>query len=146
MWYNNPISWLVRSPFHRLLDKSVLLIEVRGRKSGKLYSTPVNFVEADNVLWVTSQRERTWWRNLRGGDAVSVVLRGKSYAGQGEAIEDLNAVAHGLGTYLHNAPQAARYFEVGLDPAGHPLAEDRLKAAGKLVMVKNKLDQEGFAS
>ncbi len=146
MWYNNLIAWLLRSPLHRLLDKSVLLIEVRGRKSGKLYSTPVNYVEADHVLWVTSQLERTWWRNLRGGAAVSVVLRGKSYPGQGEAIEDLDAVAQGLGTYLHNAPQVARYFEVGLDPAGQPLAEDLLKAAGKLVLVKIKLDQEVFAS
>jgi len=143
MWYNIPMAWLLRSPLYGLLGKSILLITVRGRKSGKFYSTPLNFVADHSVPWVVSLCERTWWRNLRGGAPVKVVLSGKTRSGQGEAIEELDAVTEGLVIYLQKVPGVARYFDVGLDASGQLLAEDLCKAASERVLVSLELDREG---
>ena len=35
---------ILRSPFHRMLSNDIVLLTVRGRKSGKLYTTPVKGV------------------------------------------------------------------------------------------------------
>ena len=37
------------------------LLEVRGRKSGKLYATPVNVLESGGKLWLVAPRGRTQW-------------------------------------------------------------------------------------
>lgn len=51
---NNGPTLLLRSPLHGVLRDSVLLITFRGRKSGKAYTTPVNYLhEGDTILLTT---------------------------------------------------------------------------------------------
>ena len=76
MWYNAVIAALLRSPLHALLSGQIMLISVTGRKSGATFTAPVNYIQDEDVLWVVSARDRTWWRNARGGCAVSLRLRG----------------------------------------------------------------------
>lgn len=136
MWYNSPMVWLLRSPLNGMLSKSTLLISVMGRKTGRAITTPVNYVREDNTLWVTSLRQRTWWRNLKGGAPVSVVLAGKELPGHGEAIVDEKMVAQNLATYFQRAPQYAKYFKVAVDAAGKPSADDCTRAARERIMVR----------
>ena len=37
------------------------LLEVRGRKTGRIYSTPVSLLEHDDKLWLVAPRGRTQW-------------------------------------------------------------------------------------
>ncbi len=76
MWYNKPMTLFLRSPLHPLISQNVMLITYTGRRSGKRFSTPVNHARMGNDLMVVSFRNRTWWRNLRGGAALSVLLGG----------------------------------------------------------------------
>jgi len=131
--------WLLRSPFHALLDKNIMLVTVIGRKSGKMYSTPVNYLRDGNLLWVTSIRTRTWWRNLKGGAQLNVLLAGQSMKAYGVVIVDDQAVADSLVAYFQKAPRLARYFKVGLDAAGQPVREDCVRAAHVRVMIKIEL-------
>ncbi|MCB0183370.1 MAG: nitroreductase family deazaflavin-dependent oxidoreductase, partial [Caldilineaceae bacterium] len=75
---NPMLKWLLRSPWHAAASNEVLLITVTGRKTGKRYTTPVNYVRDGDVLSVLSHAHRTWWRNLRGGAPVTIVLQGKT--------------------------------------------------------------------
>ena len=136
MWYNTPMSWLLRSPLHGTMSKSMLLITVTGRKSGKRYTLPVNYIQDGQTLWITSQRDRTWWRNLQGGAPVEVVLRGRQLNGKGAVLTDPPAVARGLADYLAKVPQYAKYYNVGLDAAGVPLEEDMAQAAQQRVVIR----------
>src|SRR3972149_1856772 len=81
-----PVALLLRSPFHRLLSGSTLLITVTGRRSGTRYTTPVNYFREGSRLTVFSRRGRTWWRNLRGGGPVLVRLQGRDIVGRGEVV------------------------------------------------------------
>jgi deazaflavin-dependent oxidoreductase (nitroreductase family) len=52
----------------------IYLLEVRGRKSGKLYSTPVDPLDLDGKRYLVAPRGRTQW--VRNADAAGkVVLR-----------------------------------------------------------------------
>lgn len=136
MWFNPLVIWLLKSPFHSLISQGVLLVTVTGRKSGKPISTPTNYLRAGNTLWVISWRERKWWRNLRNGAQVQVLLAGKSLEGRGQVIEEEKAVAQSLLDYYRKAPKAAKYVGIGMDAAGLPVAADCARAAQKMVVVR----------
>jgi deazaflavin-dependent oxidoreductase (nitroreductase family) len=140
MWYNSIMIWLLRSPFHGMLDKGIMLITVKGRKSGKEYATPVNYLREGNTLWVTSLRSRTWWRNLKGGAAVDVLLAGHKLRARGEAIVDETEVTQSLLAYFKLAPKYARYYGVSLDAAGQPLPSNCIRAAHERVMIRINLN------
>ncbi len=74
---NDFMAWVLRSPFHGMLSNGMMLITVTGRKTGRKYTTPVGYYRAGEYLWVITSRERTWWKNLRGGAQVGLLLKRK---------------------------------------------------------------------
>jgi deazaflavin-dependent oxidoreductase (nitroreductase family) len=94
------VKLILRSPLHGLLSKNTLLIAVTGRRSGRQYTTPVNYVRDGERITVISQMERTWWKNLRGGAQVTVLLRGQTLTGTATAItNDDRPIADDLVAY-----------------------------------------------
>ncbi len=130
-FYNPLMSVLLRSPLHGLVSKNLLLLTVTGRKSGKAITTPVNYVRAGDSLLIISWKNRTWWRNLRGGAPVSLHLQGRKVSAHGDVLEDDDAVAAGILRLLRAAPNFAGYFKVTLDAAGNPVDAAALRAAAK---------------
>lgn len=130
------ISFVLRSPFHKMLSGSFMLITVTGSKTGKAITTPVNYAAEGNTLWVASFRQRSWWRNLRGGRAVILKLRGQEVRGTGRAIEEKPEVEQALREYLQRLPQNAKYFDVSLDEQGQLNPADLKRAAQDRVMVE----------
>jgi deazaflavin-dependent oxidoreductase (nitroreductase family) len=139
------MRWLLRSPLHGFISRNTMLITYTGRKSGKVYATPVNYVRQSNgdgdVFLTTSYRQRVWWRNLRGGVPVTLRVQGQNLKATAEVIEDEGGVAAGLMTYLQQVPDLAKYFEVSLDADGQPNTRDVAKAAQSRVMIRMKLTQ-----
>ena len=73
----NPLMmWLLNSPLHFLISHWYLIISVTGRKTGHIYSTPVQYARRGQILAVITSREYRWWRNLIGGGNLTLVLRG----------------------------------------------------------------------
>lgn len=84
---NRFVKGLLRSPAHGLLSGSFAVVTVSGRRTGRKYSTPVNYVADGDVLTIVSSRDRTWWRNLeRGGGWISVRARGKQRKGTAKVL------------------------------------------------------------
>jgi len=136
--YNPIVIWLLRSSLHGLMDNSTMLITFTGRKSGKTYTTPVNFVWDDHTLLVVSPRDRLWWRNLRGGATVTVYVRGQSMKGIGRAFEGEEALKEGgLLTVLRKMLAYRRYWGVQLDENGEPGdIQDLLRVARTNTLVR----------
>ena len=139
MWYNSVIAWLLRSPMHGCISKSFMLVTVTGRISGKVFTTSVNYSREGNTLTVISQRDRSWWRNLRGAKPVTICLQGQNLPGTGTVIEDDAGVTSGLTTYFNKNPQLAKYFRVLLDTNGQPLSKDIALAARTRVVIEIEL-------
>lgn len=136
MWFNPMMIWLLKSPLHGIISRGVMLITVTGRKSGKSISTPTNYVRDGNTLWVISWRERTWWRNLRGGAKVRVLLAGKIVEGHGQVVEEEKAVAQNVFEYYRKTPQNAKYVQISVDSTNMPMSADCERAAQKMVTIK----------
>ena len=136
MWYNAFIVALLRSPLHGLLSKGMLLISYRGRRSGKPYTVPVNFIREGDILLVTSYRNRTWWRNLRGDGPVTVRIHGRDWPATAEVLEAQEPVADAFGRYLKAMPQVAKYLGVRVDADGRPDGADLHGAAHERVVVR----------
>ena len=136
MWYNSMMAWLLRSPMHELISQNFMLVTVTGKKSSKPYTTPVNYSREGNMLTVISHRDRTWWRNLRGGCPLTIHLQGRDFNAVGMVIEDDAGVTRDLADYLQKNPQLAKYFSVSLDTAGQPSTQDVAQAAGTRVVVQ----------
>jgi deazaflavin-dependent oxidoreductase (nitroreductase family) len=143
MWYNPIIVWLLRSPLHGFMSKNTMLITYTGRKSGKTYTTPVNYlvfsIGGERAYITTSQRTRTWWRNFRQEAPVGLRVQGKDLKGIAIAIEDEARVAEILRDYFKKAPQMGRYFGVHIQQNGEPNAEDIHVEAQKRVIIKTVL-------
>ncbi len=134
MWYNGIMLWLLRTPLHGAISRYVLALTYTGRKSGRRYAVPVNYVRDENRLLITSTPARTWWRNLRGGQPVSLRLRGQEVAAVGYAIEEPQAVGEALADYFRGVPQMARYFDVKM-VNGEPDPADLARIAPSRVMI-----------
>lgn len=105
---------LLRSPGHRLLSRSLLLISYRGRRSGRRFTVPVMYAEREGALtiFVGHAERKNWWRNLREGAEVEVRLRGERLRGQA-ALADGAGVAD---AYLERYPRALAAVEATAEP------------------------------
>ncbi len=129
MWYNPLIAWLLRSPFHGLVSKNTMLVQYTGRKSGKAYAVPVNYVvDKYGCLVTISYRERAWWRGLHDA-MVTLRLRGREVPARAEVLTDDEHVAEALLTAVQDNPSYQRFLDIRQDSTGQPLKADVLRAA-----------------
>ena len=114
--------------FNRLMGRALKLgfapgymrlLEVRGRKSGRTFTTPVNVLDFNGRRWLVAARgETAWARNARaaghvvlrrGASAESLIVRELADADKPEVVK----------AFLDRfASQVQRFFDV---PAGSPV-------------------------
>jgi deazaflavin-dependent oxidoreductase (nitroreductase family) len=129
---------VLRSPVHRVVSKTVLLLTFTGRKSGKTYTTPVSYSQHGD--WVYVFTHSTWWKNLRSGRPVILRIQGRELQGWAEPVDDdKQAVAAGLTAHLKKVPSDARYYGVTFDDRKVPRAEEVEKAVQSVVMIRIQL-------
>jgi hypothetical protein len=135
----NPIvKTLLRSPLHRAMSHNTVLLEFTGHKSGRSLSTPVSYVmNGDEVQCFTSF---PWWRNLRQGNEITLILQGKRRKGiPSVTVNEPAAIARALKPFLVAVPRDAPHAEVALDATGQPNSADIERAAQRLVLVTIRL-------
>jgi len=114
--FNGAVGWLVRlgiGPSH------MRVLEVRGRRSGQLYTLPVDLLEHEGGFYLVAPRGRTQWvRNVAASQRI--VLR----RGSARTEYALRALSDGekppvLKAYLDRfRSEVGRFFPV---PAGSPV-------------------------
>ena len=112
---NDFMSWVLRSPFHGMLSNGMMLITVTGHKTGKKYTTPVGYYRKGDDLWVITSRNRTWWKNLRGGADIELLLHRKPVAAFAELELDEDAVQALMHDYIKHVPQAAKPLGIRIE-------------------------------
>ncbi|HEV8719202.1 MAG TPA: nitroreductase family deazaflavin-dependent oxidoreductase [Candidatus Binatia bacterium] len=97
------------------------LLEVRGRKSGRIYSTPVNVLEYKGKKYLVAPRGDTQWvRNVAVTQKATLVKGAKRENVRLRPLAD-EAKAEILKAYLDRYKLTVqRYFPI---PAGSPLKE-----------------------
>jgi len=126
---------ILSSPLHRLLSSKRLVVTFTGRRSGKRYSTPVNYLQRGAELLITTDSK--WWHNLEGGAPVEIRLRGRRLRARAEAVRDPDRVAEALTALVRDHPPYGRWAHVGVGADGTPDPADvRAEVARGRVLVR----------
>jgi len=101
-----------------LAPSHIYLLEVRGRKSGKLFLTPVNLLELDSKRYLVAPRGRTQWvRNAEASEEVTLKRGSMRQKFRLRPLADAEKLPV-LKAYLDNfRREVQRYFSVA---AGSP--------------------------
>ena len=135
---NDFVTFCLRTPLHVFLGNT-MLITVTGCKTGKKYSTPVGFYRENGNLWVLTNRDRTWWRNLRKSPNVTLLLNGKTVNAFAEVELDEKAVETHVLDYVQHIPMAARSLGIRIENKT-PNTEDIVRVAKDRLFVKINLN------
>jgi deazaflavin-dependent oxidoreductase (nitroreductase family) len=137
-YVNSAMKFVLRSPVHAMVSKTVLLISFSGRKSGKTYTTPVSYSQSGDQVSIFTHAD--WWKNLGSSPSVTLRIRGRELQGLAEPVAgDKQTIAAGLSAHLRVVPSDAKYYGVTFDERGNPRAEEVEQAVQSVVMVRVRL-------
>jgi hypothetical protein len=104
----------------------------------------VQYARDGDRIWILpgAPGRKTWWRNLRGGAAVDLVLAGHDRHSQATVIGPSQQpdFAEGLTTYLHAHPQARRALGLPRHISPNPAGTGPRQVGGSTVLVRVDLD------
>ena len=133
---NKIMKFMINSPLGGLMGKSMAVVTVTGRKTGNQISTPINVIKTENVYSVISSRDRTWWRNLRGGAEATLRVAGKTFKVDGQVFESNEEVKAGMMFFIQQQPMMAKYLKVQVNEDGSLNEKDLERVVSERVLVK----------
>ena len=150
MWFMNKIadplvSLILRSRFHRWMSASVLLITYRGRRSGKEFTLPVQYVQDGHLIYIVPgmPEKKSWWRNFRGKTPVQLTLRGEVLSGNSVLLDPATwkeEIVTGIEVYLRGFPSLAGRYHIRTKPGGGWESADLHRAAETAVVIRVELN------
>lgn len=109
---NKFIAAILKSPFHGWMSSSTLLISVKGRKTGKIITTPVNYARSGQELLMISNSDRSWWKNIRENRDVVILLERREVHCSARVIETGDQLISSMEKYFTVFPQSAKYLKI----------------------------------
>jgi hypothetical protein len=114
-----------------------MLITFTGRKSGRVYTTPVRYLREGAKIRCFTASTNKWWRNLRGGADITLRVSGRNISCRAEAfVDDPAAIRPALQEFLSHFPQDAAYYDIHFNGEGNVLPGDLERASMRTVMVE----------
>jgi F420H(2)-dependent quinone reductase len=112
---NTVVRSLLRSPLHRLLSDSLMLMTYTGRISDRTFTIPVLYARhhGDLLVYVGGHERKSWWRNLRGGAPVHIHVGGADFAGRARVVDCEPERRAG---YLERFPRCRKALDHDVDP------------------------------
>jgi F420H(2)-dependent quinone reductase len=114
---NPVVRGVLGSPLHRLLSGALVVLEYRGRRTGRRYRIPLQYAETARgtivVLAVRPER-KLWWRSFARPAPAVVLVAGEKRAMTGRLL-DGEERREALVAYLARFPRAAGALSLGRD-------------------------------
>ena len=139
LWFliNPVVALLSRSPIHFLISHQVLVIQFKGRKSGKQYLVPVSYHEHESTYTCVTLRSNIWWRNLKEVSHTKIWLKGKLKNAQIDLeFNNDQIVESTLRVLVTNNRVDAYFAKVKLHKDGSPHSDDLIQAAKTHTVLK----------
>ena len=112
---NPVVRGVLGSPLHRLLSGALVVLEYRGRRTGRRYRIPLQYAETARgtivVLAVRPER-KLWWRSFARPAPAVVLVAGEKRAMTGRLL-DGEERREALVAYLARFPRAAGALSLG---------------------------------
>lgn len=114
---NVPMRMLLGLPFPTPLGRRLLLAEITGRRSGRLYRQPLSYV-VDGETMLTPGGGR-WTLNLQDGAPVRLRIHGRDLTATPELVENAEDVDRLLGVMADANPALVRFVPIPRGADGH---------------------------
>lgn len=111
---------ILRSPLHRLMSRHYALLQMTGRRSGRIITIPVAYVRRRGSIIVSS--DSPWRVNVVASRPVRILVAGRWLDGVGRRVVDRAEAAGLLGQLAEQVPGYCR-------PAGLTRVGGRVPAA-----------------
>ena len=136
---NPAVRLLLKSPIHGFWSGSLMLITFTGRKSQRLFTTPVRYTEEGDMVRCYTSSENRWWRNMVGGADVVLRVKGRDKRYHATVIKgDPDRIREALEYYLGLYPQDAAYHDIRRNKNGGLVPEDLNRASRHAVVIEAK--------
>ena len=115
-WANSLMKWALTAPgLQSMIGQGVALLSFTGRKTGKRYTIPVSYYREDDIVTVTTKRQRRWWHNFETPLEVQLRLAGRTFAGKAEARGSDEDTLEFMTRYLEKRPIDAKAYGLKKD-------------------------------
>jgi len=132
LWFliNPFVALLARSPMHFIISHQVLVIQFKGRRSGKSYLVPVSYHEHESSYTCVTLRSNIWWRNLKDVARTEIWLKGKLTDVQIDLeFNNDQIIENTLRNLVTNNKVDAYFARIKLKKDGSPDSHDLAQAA-----------------
>lgn len=136
---NPVIACLLQSSAHRIASKDLLVLQYRGRKTGKDYTIPLSYVTHAGESYCVTRTESSWWKSVAGAATPTTIwLRGERRSAIGERVPSSSSeAARVFDAFLAANPRTAKLvYNVGIDGGGRPDVNDMAAAIHNSVVVR----------
>ena len=120
---NRVVRGLLRTPgLSRAVGGRLVTLYVVGRKSGRRYTVPVAYTRRDRDLLIGTPFG--WGRNLRSGEPVEILLKGRRRLADVEAFTDEPGVTRMYAIMCKDNKTFANFNKVSVGADGEPSPAD----------------------
>ena len=139
-WINPAVSGASKTPFHWLFSHQVMVLQFKGRRSGKPYAIPVSYMPGDAAhgrqLLCMTDMNGLWWKNLIDARCIQVTHLGRRKDACVRVIaSDLSIKREALAGFCRRSRVSAFFSGVGMK-AGEPITEELVAAAEQHVLIE----------
>jgi hypothetical protein len=113
---NVPMRALLSLPIATPLGRSLMLADITGRKTGRVYRQPLSYVRDGDVLLTPGGGN--WKLNLSADVPVRLRLRGKDVMANPEVVSNVDDISDLLTVMVAANPRAAAFIGVPRDQEG----------------------------
>jgi hypothetical protein len=120
---NRVVRGLLRTPLvSRGMGSRLVTLYIVGRKSGRRYTIPVAYTRDKDDLLIGTPF--AWGRNLRTGEPVEILLKGRRRQADVRVYKDEADVTGLYATMCRDNKQFAGFNKIGFDAEGNPDPEE----------------------
>ena len=114
-----------------------MLLTTTGRRTGRHYTTPLQYEEIDGLFYVLSARgqKADWFRNIAANGQVEVRVKTDHFTATAEAVTDAGRIADILEVRLQRHPRMIGAMLRGAHLPAQPDRDQLEEYAGTLAMV-----------
>ena len=128
---------ILQSPLHGLLSRSMMLVRVRGRKTGKAFAIPLRYIEEQGSIRCSTTKDTQWWKNVRANPNVILRIRGEEASYRACVLTDEpDTIRNYLQKLINLYPQDAVYHQIDLDARKVPDQSQLENALSSAVVVE----------
>lgn len=136
----NPlVIFLANTPLHFLFSHNIVVLKIKGVRSGKLYTIPVSYLKTKSGIICMTESGGLWWKNLRLGQQIEIQLAGKGLSAYATVeANEMGKIATALEKFCRNSRASAYFAQVSMSN-GHPNEAHIQAAAPNHVLIEMTL-------